>query len=171
MRLFLATFITLLGLSVSGLASVDFSGTWVLDLKASDSPDAMLKRMGASSLERIFAASTKLESTCRQSRNLLTITTRAPFFSRTEQLRLDGHPETKAEKKTGSYTIRNVWSHHGEELISISAFRTKDDKNAELTVTRELADGGNTLVLTQRLKVEGESPPTAVRRIWRRKAL
>lgn len=170
MRLFLATFIALLGLSVSGLASVDFSGTWVLDLKASDSPDAMLKRMGASALEQIFAASTKLESTYRQSMNLLTITTRGPFFSRTEQLRLDGAPETKTEKRTGPYTIRNVWSHHGQELISISAFRTRDGKNAEYTVTRELADSGNTLVLTQRLKVEGEPPQPVVRRIWRRKA-
>ena len=170
MRLFLATFIALLGLSVSGLASVDFSGTWVLDLKASDSPDAMLKRMGASALEQIFAASTKLESTYRQSMNLLTITTRGPFFSRTEQLRLDGAPETKTEKRTGPYTIRNVWSHHGKELISISAFRTRDGKNAEYTVTRELADSGNTLVLTQWLKVEGEPPQPVVRRIWRRKA-
>jgi hypothetical protein len=170
MRLFLATFIALLGLSVSGLASVDFSGTWVLDLKASDSPDAMLKRMGASALERKFAASTKLESTYHQSRNLLTITTRGPLFSRSEHLRLDGAPETKTEKRTGPYTIRIVWSNHGKELISISAFRTKDDKNAELTVTRKLADGGNELVLTQRLKVEGEPPQPVVRRIWRRKA-
>ena len=169
MRPFLATFIALLGLSVPGLASVDFSGTWVLDLKASDSPEAMLKRMGASALERKFAASTKLESTYHQSRNLLTITTRGPLFSRSEHLRLDGHPVTKTENRTGPYTIRNVWSNHGKELISISAFRTKDDKNAELAVTRKLADGGNELVLTQRLKVEGEPPQPVVRRIWRRK--
>jgi hypothetical protein len=170
MRLFVATFIALIGLSSSGLASVDFSGTWVLDLKASDSPDAMLKRMGASAVERKFAASTKLESTYSQSRNLLTITTRAPLFSRTEHLRLDGKPETKTEKRTGPYTIRNAWSHHGKELISTSTFRMKDGKNAELTVTRKLADGGNTLVLTQKLKIEGESPQPVVRRIWRRKA-
>ena len=170
MRLFLATFIALIGLSVSGLASVDFSGTWVLDLKASDSPEPILKRMGTSTLERIFAASTKLESTYRQSKNLLTITTRGPLFSRTEQLRLDGAPEMKTEKTTGPYTIRNAWSHHGKELISTSTFRTRDGKNAELTVTRKLADGGNTLVLTQGLKIEGEPPEPVVRRIWRRKA-
>jgi len=169
MRVFLTTFIALLGLSVSGLASVDFSGTWVLDLKASDSPDAMLKRMGASALERKFAASTKLESTYRQSGNLLTITTRAPLFSRTERLRLDGHSEKKTENRTGPYTIRNVWSQHGKELISISAFRTKDDKNAELHITRKLAEGGNELVLTQTLKIEGEPSQPVVRRIWRRK--
>jgi hypothetical protein len=36
MRLLIATFITLLSLALSGFASVDFNGTWVLDLKASD---------------------------------------------------------------------------------------------------------------------------------------
>ena len=70
MRLLLATLITLLGLALSGLASVNFNGTWVLDLKASDSPEPMLKRMGVSALERKLAASTRLESTYSQSGNL-----------------------------------------------------------------------------------------------------
>ena len=61
MRLFIAAFITLLSLALSGFASVNFNGTWVLDLKASDSPEAMLKRMGVSAFERKLAASTKLE--------------------------------------------------------------------------------------------------------------
>src|SRR5215469_7318098 len=89
----LATFIALLALVSSGMASVNFNGTWVLDLKASDSPEPMLKRMGASALERKLAGSIKLESTYHQSAHLLTITTRGPGFSRTEHLRLDGRPE------------------------------------------------------------------------------
>jgi hypothetical protein len=169
-RLFLATFIALLGLGLSGLASVNFTGTWVLDLKASDSPAPMLKRLGRSALERTLAGSTKLEATYRQSGNLLTITSRGPGFSRTEHLRLDGHPETKTEKMTGPYTMRTSWSHHGQELISTNTFRTKDGKNAELIVTRKLADGGNTLVLSQTLKIEGERPEPVLRRIFRRKA-
>jgi hypothetical protein len=71
---------------------------------------------------------------------------------------------------TGPYTIRTSWSHDGKELISASAFRTQDGKNAELIVTRKLADGGNTLVLSQTLKIEGERPEPVLRRIWRRKA-
>ncbi len=43
MRLLLATLIILLGLAFSGLASVNLNGTWVLDLKASDSPEPMMK--------------------------------------------------------------------------------------------------------------------------------
>src|SRR6516162_2425368 len=170
MRLFLATLIILLGLALPGLASVNFNGTWVLDLNASDSPGPMLKRTGVSALERKLAGSAKLESTYTQSGNLLTITTRGPAFSRTEHLRLDGHPETKTEKRTGPYTIRTSWSHHGKELISISTFRTKNGKNAEPIVTRKLADGGNTLILGQTLKVEGEPPGPVIHRVWRRKA-
>jgi hypothetical protein len=169
MRLFLATFITLLGLALPDLASVNFNGTWVLDLKASDSPEPMLKRMGVSALERKLADSTKLESTYGQSGDLLTITTRGPAFSRTEHLRLDGHPETKTEKGTGTYTIRTSWSHHGKELISTSTFRTKNGRNAELIVARKLADGGNTLVLSQTLKIEGGPQERVLHRIWRRK--
>jgi hypothetical protein len=170
MRLLFATLIALLAFTFSSFASVNFNGTWALDLKASDSPEPMMKRMGVSALERKLAASTKLEATYNQSGNLLTITTRGPAFSRTEHLRLDGHPETKTEKRTGPYTIRTSLSHHGKELVSISAFRTKNGKNAELIVTRKLADGGNTLILSQTLKVEGEPPEPVLHRLWRRKA-
>jgi len=168
-RLSLAIFVALLGFGLSGFASVNFSGTWVLDLKASDSPEPMMKRLGASALERKLAASTKLESTYIQSGNLLTITTKGPGFSRTEHLRLDGHPETKTEKRTGTYTIRTSWAQHGKELISTSSFRTKAGKNAELIVVRKLTDAGNTLVLSQTLKIEGEPPEPALHRIWRRR--
>jgi len=43
MRLLIAAFITLLSLALSGFASVNFNGTWVLDLKASGSPEAMIR--------------------------------------------------------------------------------------------------------------------------------
>jgi hypothetical protein len=170
MRLFLTIITALLGLAFSAFASVDLDGTWVLDLKASDSPEPMMKRMGVSAWQRKLAASTKLESTYSHSGNLLTITTRGPAFARTERLRMDGRPETKTEKDTGPYTIRTSWSHQGKELTSTSTFRTRNGKNAELIVTRRLADGGNTLVLGQTLKVEGEPPEPTIRRVWRRKA-
>ena len=100
MRLLLATLITLLGLALSGLASVNFNGTWVLDLKASDSPEPMLKRMGVSALERKLAASTRLESTYSQSGNLLTITTRGPAF-RAQTLSFGWSPRDKDREANG----------------------------------------------------------------------
>ncbi|HEY0792291.1 MAG TPA: hypothetical protein VGD78_14605, partial [Chthoniobacterales bacterium] len=87
----------LLGLAwmASAVAAVDFSGTWALDLKASDSPDPMTKRLGVSGLQRGLMDSAKLVSTYTQTPEELTIVSRATGFSRTEQFRLDGQPESR----------------------------------------------------------------------------
>lgn len=143
-RLFTATLITLLTLDSSSFASTSLNGIWVLDLQASDSPEPIMKRMEISVLERKLAASTKLEATHSQAGDVLTIITRGPTFSRTEQLRLDGHPESKIEKSTGPYTIRSDWSRDGKELISTSTFRTKNGANAELAVARKLINNAKT---------------------------
>ena len=169
MRYSVATFLFLLALSASGLAAVNFSGIWTLDLKASDSPDPMMKRMGVPFIERKLATSTKLEATYHQSGDLLTVTSRAPGFSRVETFHLDGRTEKKNEKQTGAYTIRTAWSKDRKHLISTSHFKTKHGKNAELIVARNLTNGGKTLVLTQTLKIEGEPDGPPVRRVWHRK--
>jgi hypothetical protein len=168
MRYFFAILLSVLTLSTSGLATVSFDGRWALDLKASDSPEQMLKRMGVSFLERKLAASTKLESTYHRSGELLTVTTRAPGFSRIETFPLDGRIEKKHEKRTGPYTIRTAWSKDGQELISTVNFKTGSRKSAELVVTRKLMNRDNTLVLTQTLSIEGEPNGPSVHRIWRR---
>jgi len=73
------------------------------------------------------------------------------------------------EKLTGPYTIRTEWIDRGTKLVSTISFRTKDRCDAELSVVRELADEGKTLLLTQTLKVSGESEPWIVRRVWRKR--
>ena len=50
----------LLALSAPALAAVNFSGIWTLDLKASDSPNPMMKQMGVPFIERKLAASLSL---------------------------------------------------------------------------------------------------------------
>jgi len=52
MRLLLTAGNMLLFLVSTAFCFADFSGEWVLDLRASSSPDAMLKRLGASWVER-----------------------------------------------------------------------------------------------------------------------
>jgi hypothetical protein len=170
MRAFLLAGVLCLAWMTSGIGAVDFSGTWVLDLKASDSPDPMTRRLGVSGLQRGLMNSAKLVSTYTQTQDELTIVSRAPGFSRTEQFRLDGQPESKTEAQTGPYTIRTSWSEDGMQLVSTSTFKTKDGKNATLRVTRRLTNGGQTLVLTQTLQVEGESPPVVIHRLWRKKS-
>jgi len=124
--------------------------------------------MGVPLIERKLAASTKLEATYHQAGNVLTVTSRVPGFLRVETFHLDGRTETKNEKRTGVYTIRTAWSKDRKQLKSTSHFKTKQGKNAELTVKRQLTNGGKTLVLTQTLKIEGKPEGPPVRRVWHR---
>ncbi len=169
MRYSVATLLFLLAFSVSALATVNFSGTWTLDLKASDSPDSMMKRMGVSFIERKLAASTTLEATYHQTREVLTVSSRATGFSRVETFPLDGRTEAKNEKQMGAYTVRTVWSKDHKELISTSHFTAKNGKNAELIVVRKLTNGGRTLVLAQTLKIDGQTEEPPIERVWQRK--
>jgi hypothetical protein len=75
-------------LLVSGAAgSTDFSGTWVLDLCAANSPDQILKRLGASWVERQPGSSVQLESTYIQTPHFLTLHIGGPAFHRTDLMR------------------------------------------------------------------------------------
>lgn len=170
MRLCLVVCAFWFGCILAGVAAVDFNGTWVVDLKASDSPEPILKRLGASWFQRKLAPSVKVEATYRQTKDRLTIVTRAPAFSRNEELWLDGRSVTKTESLTGPYTERTFWSADGTRLISISAFRTKDGKDARLRVARQLGDHGSALLLSETLDVAGEPPQPVIRRIWHRKS-
>jgi len=54
-------------------------------------------------------------------------------------------------------------------MRAIAAYRTKDSRDAQFTIVRELADGGKTLILTGTLKITGESGTYTVRRVWRKR--
>jgi hypothetical protein len=154
----------------SSAASSDFSGTWSLDLKASTSPDSLLKRLQIPLIQRRLADRIKLEAVYKQSPDLLTIISRGPGFSRTEEIRLKGPPESRTEALTGPYTIQTRWSTDGNQLITTYHFRVKDGKAASLVIKRNLTDGGATLVQNGTMSVEGESQKWVVQRIWRKSA-
>jgi hypothetical protein len=147
----------------------DFSGTWVLDLRASSSPDAILKRLGASWIERQFGGSLQLESTYGQTSHLLTVQLRGPGFRRTDVMRIDDKPEPKEDSLIGRYTIRTFWSGNGTQLVSAISLRTRDSRDAQLTIFRELTDRGKTLILTGTMKIAGESGSWTLRRVWRKR--
>src|SRR3984957_17719010 len=69
----------------------NFSGTWRLDLKASTSFEPLMKQIGASLLERKYAASVKLKATIQQTEHVMTIAAGGPGFAFNETLYLDGH--------------------------------------------------------------------------------
>jgi len=141
-----------------------------LDLKASSSPELLLKRLEISPLHRRLAARMKLEAVYRQSPDLLVIISRGSGFSRTEKLHFDGPPESRTEAMTGSYTIQTRWSADGAQLTTTYKFRLKDGRNASLVIKRKLTDAGTTLVLHETMHVEGEPQNWVVQRIWRKTA-
>jgi len=85
-------------------------------------------------------------------------------------MRIDNQPETKEDSRTGRYTMRTFWAGNGAQLNSDVAFRTKDSRDAQFRIVRELADSGKTLVLIGTLKIAGESKVWTLRRVWRRRA-
>jgi hypothetical protein len=65
MRALLAVCLGLFGLTWAACASIDLSGTWVLDLKTSDSTEALMKRLGIPAVQRRLAASIKPGASCQ----------------------------------------------------------------------------------------------------------
>ena len=167
LHLVLAGFYFLLISGAAGLT--DFSGTWMLDLRASSSPEPILKRLGASWVERTLGSSLQLQSTYTQTPDLLTVQLRGPGFNRTDVMHINNKPTTKEEARTGRYTIRTFWSARGTHLVSAISLRTKDSRDAQFVIVRDLADRGQTLVLTGTLRVTGESGTYTVRRVWRKR--
>ena len=170
MRLLTSSLCIVFLIVYSSAASTDFSGTWALDLKASTSPDSILKRLQIPLIQRRLAARIKLDAVYKQSPNLLVIVSRGSGFSRTEQIRLNGPPESRTEELTGPYTIQTRWSADGAQLISTYHFRLKDGETASMVIKRKLTDAGSTLVLDGAMHVEGESQKWLLQRVWRKRA-
>jgi hypothetical protein len=168
MRSLLAAASTLLFLVCPTFGMTDFSGKWVLDLRASSSPHQFLTRLGASWAERRFGGSLEMQATYNQTPQLLTIVRRGFGFQKTDVLRLDGTPEIQEDSLLGRYTIPTFWSEDGTQLISDISFRTKDSRDAQMTVVRELTDEGKTLIWSSTLKIAGESGSWTLRHVWRK---
>ena len=90
----------------------NFSGSWALDLKASTSFEPLMKQIGASLLERKYAASVKLKATIHQTEHVLTIAARGPGFALDETLYLDGRTAPSKLDLLGATSLktRTAWS-------------------------------------------------------------
>lgn len=84
-------------------------------------------------------------------------------------VRIDNKPEVQQDSLLGRYTIRTFWSENRRQLISAVSLRTKDSRDAQVTIFRELADRGKTLILNGTMKVAGESGTWTLRRVWRKR--
>jgi hypothetical protein len=148
----------------------NLSGVWTLDLKQSTSLEPMMREIGASLIERKYAASTRLKATIHQTENVMTVATRGPAFILDERLYLDGRTESGGLKLLGATSLRSrtTWS-KDNKLIATHQIRTKQGKEGELIITRYPISEGKSLVVAFTLKLSGE-PHTTARQIWHRQA-
>jgi hypothetical protein len=150
----------------------NFSGAWVLDLQASTSLDALMTQIGAGFLDRKYAAHTRLRATLQQTEDVLTIAARGPGFAFNQTLYLDGRNDPSYLKILGATSVnaKTVWSKDYKNLVETHHIRTKQGRDGELIIKRNLTDQGNAVVVVYTLKLEEEPTPTSARQIWRKQA-
>jgi hypothetical protein len=153
----------------------NFSGAWVLDLRASTSFDPLMTQIGASFIDRKYAAHTKLKATLQQTGDVLTIAARGPAFAFNQTLYLDGRDDPGSLQILGATSVntKTVWSNGkkgNKQLVETHHIRTKRGRDGELTIKRKLIDDGKTVVVVYNLKLDDEPTSTSARQIWRKQA-
>jgi hypothetical protein len=146
----------------------DFSGKWMLDLQASTSLEPMMNQIGASIVDRKYATETKLTATLQQTEDTLTVATRGLGLVLDQTLYLDGRNDSGNLELLGATSInaKTVWSKDSKQLVETHQIRTKQGKDGQLTIKRNLIDGGKTLVVTFNLNLNAEPNQTSARQIW-----
>ena len=149
----------------------NFSGAWALDLKASTSFEPLMKQIGASLLERKYAASVELKATIHQTEHVMTIAARGPGFAFDETLYLDGRTAPGKLDLLGATSLktRTAWSSDHQQLEA-HQIKTKQGKEGQLIIKRYLIDEGKTLVAAYTLKLNAEPNQPSARQIWRKQA-
>ena len=150
----------------------NLTGAWTLDLKASTSLEALMTRMGASFLERKYAAWTTLAAALHQTEKVLTIDARGPGFALDETLYLDGRSYPGNLKVLGATSVNTttVWSKDYKQLVETHQIKTKEGKEGQLIIKRYLTDEGKSLVAIYSLQLNAEPGEISARQIWHKQA-
>jgi hypothetical protein len=150
----------------------DFNGTWTLDLKASDSLEPIMKKVGAVLLEQEFASRTNLKATIHQTEQVITVATRGPGFALDETLYPDGrnHPSNLELLGANCLTATTAWSKDQKQLVVTYQIKTKQGIEGQLIVKRYLINEGKTEVAVFTLKLNAEPDQISARQIWPKQA-
>jgi hypothetical protein len=143
----------------------DFSGTFKLDLKASDSLDEMLKAGGASWVERKAAASVVVTQIVRHRGDVVEIEAKSSLKSNKRAVRIGGGWEEQ-ETEMGKGRARTDWDADGKTLVTRAEFKAKKGEGGALITRRSLVDDGQTTVQALELRKDGKV--YKARRILRR---
>ena len=131
-----------------------------------------MKEVGASVLERKFAAWVKLTATFHQTDDVLMVATRGLGFALDETLYLDGRRNQSNLQPLGATSLntRTVWSNDYKQLVATHQIKTKQGKEGKLVVTRYLIDDGDSLMVTFTLRLNAEPDEVSARQIWHKQA-
>jgi hypothetical protein len=69
-----------------------------------------------------------------------------------------------------SVNTKTVWSKDYKQLVETHHVRTKQGRDGELIIKRNLIDDGKAVAVVMILKLEEEPTPTSARQIWRKQA-
>ncbi len=147
-------------------AAVDLSGTWKLDLKASDSMDSLLQAYGRSYLERSLAARIEPVQVVVQTDGAIEIEVQVPMIRRRETLRTDGSPTTILDMQGKPVESVSQWSADGKSLVT-HATTIQNGKPVQIRTTRSLGADSNTLDVVLEIN-EPDGPDARFRRVFRR---
>ncbi|MEN0067311.1 MAG: lipocalin/fatty-acid binding family protein [Myxococcota bacterium] len=154
----MATLLTAFLLVVSPAWAADFTGTWVLDHSASDSPEELLKAQGMSMIKRKAVAKLDVTQKVTQEGNVMTFEVVTSKKTKTNTLHVDGEVRT-VEGDRGSARVRHVWE--GDDLVSTSI-----TDETTIVTRRTLSDGGRTM--TQRFTLTPKDGSTiSINRVFR----
>jgi hypothetical protein len=146
----------------------DFSGDWTLDVPSSNPIDPLMKQIGASLLDRTYAALARFKVTLLQTGDKLAIATRAPGFALDQTLYLDGRTDRDNVELFGATSVsaKTTWFKDHKELVEIHQIKTKQGKDGQLIIERSLTDQAKTMMVVLTLEVNHQPEKTVARQIW-----
>jgi len=164
-KLLLAALLAAFAVTPSAFAGdpPDFSGTWVLDIDASDSPDEYLKAQGASLLERKAVSSMVVTLTIAQTPEKVTVNVSSAVKSDLQEQVMDNTVRTETTD-TGPAQVKHYWTDEGA-MTSVMSVANKDGEPVTQVTTRTLSGATMTQVISV-TKADGTS--VSMNRIFRK---
>ena len=123
----------------------NFSGVWVLDLSASDSPDAFLELTGANVVERMAARSMSVTHTIQQLPDRLIVDVDSLAANRTEVTYFDGRTTPETDRDGFPFTSTTSWSPDGKAVVTHSTIKDDAGRRIPVVLTRSLSADGKTM--------------------------
>ena len=135
---------TLLALAPGLARATDFTGTWELDLEASQPLDELLKLRGVSWAQRRLARSLSVTLVIAQNAESLSLATLSGITSETVTIFPDDVPRSETTPKGDEVQVRHRWEDDGT-LVTVTNLILDDGKPGTMTAVRSLDPHGRTM--------------------------